>query len=265
MDETVVNKVITMCDSRYFEYGDMFLKTRKKIDAKFICYSPDLTKKQIDTLKAHDIHHKKCDRKCFDEKMQYLKFYFAEKEISCKDNSLITFCDWDTFFIKDWSDQVCNSISLGITYRTDLIQKKCYRAFSNGGVIFFRNTDQSKKICENAMLTMSNGVNSDLPEYDIIWKTLEDTKRKASKRHFRTQLRWWVDQVFLSAMVYRLLRGIAHNETNLCDRILNYQGIKIGFYDCKKFNVLESGHDEVGDVYIRHLKTKSGASAKLKG
>jgi len=259
-----MNKVITMCDSRYFKYGTMFLKTRFNIKADFVCYGPDLTKDQQAILEYSEIEYKRIDTVCYSTKMQYLKFKFIENEITCKNNSLITFCDWDTFFVKDWAAEICPSISMGVTYRKELILKKCYRAFSNGGVMFFRNTEQAKKMCEIALLTMSSGRNDELPEYDMIWKTLEDSNRPEHKRHFRTNLRWWCDQVFLSALAYRCVRGSDYDTINLCNHILNYQGIKIGFYDCEKFNVVESRPDETGNVFIRHLKTNSGAGKELK-
>ena len=260
-----MNKVITFCNSEYFEYGTMFLKTRDRINANFICYSPDLTSKQIKVLEKHDIEHKTINQEYFDTRMQFAKFWCVSKEINHEDNSLITFCDWDTFFINDWANEIHINTSLGITYRSNLIKKNLYRAFSNGGVIFFRNCGESRIMCKTAMQTMLDGENRDLPEYDTIWKTLESNERPKHKRHERTTLRWWVDQIFLSSLIMRCREGMV-KDVSMSEMELVFNGCKIHFYDCKQFNHVESKPTmDINDkTYIRHLKSNSGASGSLK-
>ncbi len=267
-----MNKIVTLCDKRYFEYGTMFLNTRERIKADVVCYSPDMNDKQIDILNSYDIEHKHIDKDIFEQRMQFSKFWCVERETVNNDNSLITFCDWDTFFIQDWSHEIDFNIGLGVTYRENFIKKGYLRAFANGGVIFFRDNESSKEICRIAKKTMLDGDNLDLPEYDEIWKTLESKDRPAHKRHKRTNLRWWVDQVFLSAMVLRCRRGLVPNEimgdccTKLSNAQLTFGGCDIRFYDCKQFNHVESKPTMVIDknIYIRHLKNYSGASGSLK-
>lgn len=260
-----MNKVITLCDSKYFEYGKLFLKTRNRINARFVCYSPDLTPKQINVLKNHDIEHKVIDQEYFDTRMQFAKFWCVNQEIEHVDNSLITFCDWDTFFINDWAGEIHENTALGVTYRENLIKKKLLRAYANGGVIFFRNSGQSRIICKTAMQTMLDGENLDLPEYDTIWKTLENPERPKHKRHERTTLRWWVDQVFLSALIMRCREGMIKDKP-MSEMALNFAGCNVHFYDCKRFNNVESKPTMEIDnkIFIRHLKSNSGASGSFK-
>jgi hypothetical protein len=258
-----MNKVISMVNSEYFKYGKPFLETRKNVDADFVVYSPNLSESQIKKLEKYDIKHRHVDKDEFNNKMQYLKFAFMLNAIGGElDNSLITFCDWDTFFVKDWCEKIHDEIALGITYRNDLIKKKYSRAYANGGVIFIRNSRMSRLLCAYAFAIMRAGYNEDLPEYDEIWNTLESPTRAKHKRHYRTNLRWWVDQVLLSAFVSRMLKGGGDLEHNN----LLWHGVNIRFYDCNKFNriCLPSSIKSKSDIYIGHLKDKSGAPANLK-
>lgn len=260
-----MNKIITMTDSKYFQYGRLFLKTRHKINSDVVCYGCDLTKEQIKILGEYDIIHREIKKELFESKMQYLKFQMIGRE--AKGNSLsdgIAFCDWDTFFCKSLGNIFNKDFDLGITYRKDMIEKNCLRAFSNGGVIFGHNNNNTVQLCLYAMGVMINGRCEKLPEYDEIWKTLE-IGRRPEKTHYRTNLRWWVDQVFLSSLALRHCRNIKTSE--LSSKDLDFNGLIIKFFDCDKYNVLESEPiiKDIDTVYIRHLKTKSGAPVEFKG
>jgi hypothetical protein len=260
-----MNKIVTMVNSEYFKYGDMFLVTRNRIRADYVCYSPDLTTTQINILKTHNIKHEHIEQEYFNTRMQFAKFWCASREIEGTGNSLITFCDWDTFFVNDWSGEIHEDIALGITYRENFIKRGYLRAYANGGVIFFRNNQDSLRLCQIAMQTMLNGKNDNLPEYDEIWKTLESNTRPKHKRHFRENLRWWVDQVFLSALVARCRNGMVV-DIPMSEIGLKFANCMIRFYNCKEFNHVESKPTMEIDknVYIRHLKNNSGAGGNLK-
>ncbi len=253
-----MNKVITLCNAEYFQYGKRFLDTRDRIDANFVCYSPDLTIPQIEELKRHNIKHKIINRRDFDTKMQFLKFKLIKNEISFAHNGYgVTFCDFDTYFEKDWGDIFRDSFALGVTFRKEFIKKGYLRAFANGGVIFAKNSIDSFQMCVEALGVMQNGESVFLPEYDEIWKTLEEG-RPAHKTHYRTNLRWWVDQVFLSALV---LKGIRDRQIeDLKNTTYSYNTLKVKFFDCEMYNNMYGE----GSPYIRHLKNSSGASGKLK-
>ena len=123
-------------------------------------------------------------------------------------------------------------------------QNKLWRAWANGGVIFARSTADCNQLCEFALALIEKGESSILPEYDKIWKTLEEG-RSPEKTHLRTNKRWWCDQIYLSALVM--------NKNKL--------GFNIKLFDCRQYNNL---WEETPDTYIMHLKNKSGANGKLK-
>ena len=237
------NKVITMVSKDYFQFGKRLLETRHIIDADFVCYGPDLTQEQISILSDHNIAYKTVNQDIWNNWMQSLKFQFIVDEI---DNSGggITFVDWDTYFLNDWGG-IFNQIrwDFGITIRNNFIdQNKCHRAWANGGVIFAKNNNDSEVLCNFALQVIEIGTHPLLPEYDEIWKTLEEG-RPPEKTHYRTNKRWWCDQILLSALV------------------MNYCEFDIKLFDCKQYNNI---WDETPDTYIMHLKEKSGASAKFK-
>jgi hypothetical protein len=256
-------KVISMTDNNYFDCGKLFIKTRKNVNADFKVYSPDLSKKNIKILKDNNIDHFKISKSTFDKYMQYLKIKFLKDEIFFNQINkpedrfdMITFVDFDTFVINDWCKKVYSKdFDIGYTFREDMIKKKCLRAMTNGGVIFAKNSSYQllKKITDIIM----NGKNDNLKEYDEIWKTLEDEKRPEHKRHYRTNLRWWVDQIISSAFLYQYLKN-NKLEKEFFNYNFNYDNlnIKIGFFNCNKFNVLDSNPIIIKekDIYIRHLK-----------
>lgn len=250
----MLNKVITMSDSNYFDYGKIFIKTRKNIDSDFILYGPDLNNKQIDILDKNNIKYEKIDAHDFKNKMQFLKFELIERNIQSDNGSGITFVDFDTFFLNDWSDIFTKKFDLGITFRRDMIKNKTWRAYSNGGVIFAKDTMGSKDFCRFAKEVMKAGGHKDLIEYDQIFKTLEEN-RPAHKTHKRENLRWWVDQCFLSCFVLRFL-----NQKNKLKDInfIEFNGFKIGLFDCEKYNHLTPSAEKIkkmkDKVKISHLK-----------
>jgi len=252
-----MNKVVTMSDSKYFEYGSMFLKTRHRIDADFVLYGPDLTEEQIETLSIFNIEYKKCSQDDWDNKMQYMKFEFVKNEIdhANDDCELITFCDFDTFFVNDWSNEIYKDTNLAITIRKDMIKKKCLRAYANGGVFMVGVNKKGYELLEVITFVVSNPNTPSIitKQYNEIWNTLESEKRPEHKRHYRTNLRWWVDQVALSAFVRAGKK--------------RFKKYNIQLLPCEKFNVLESEPtmDIEDGIYIRHMKTKSGAPANYKG
>ena len=253
------NKVITMTDSNYFKYGTKLLQTRHIVDADFVCYGPDLEDDQIETLYKNNIIHKKINQDIWDKWMQSLKFQFIMDEID-ETGGGITFVDWDTYFLKDWAEIFYRAKwDFGITVRQNLIDSgKTHRAWANGGVIFARNNYSAVVLCGTALNIIERGgidITKPfriLPQYDKIWKTLEEG-RKPEKTHYRTDKRWWCDQVFLSA----LIMACKHNQLKFENDI----NCRFKFFDCKQYNNM---WEETPDTYIMHLKDKSGAPGNLK-
>ena len=254
-------KVISMTDNNYFENGKLFIETRKRINADFRIYSPDLSEENIQILKNNNIEHFKIDKNKFLKYMQFLKINILEEELSSnlfREESdkydLISFIDFDTFFINDWNQYVYSKdFDIAYTIRNDMIKKKCLRAFTNGGVIFAKQ--KSLNLLREITNIIFIGDDDLLIEYDEIWKTLEDKNRPEHKRHTRKQLRWWVDQVISSAFYYKYLKENKHN--NKLEFVnYDYDRYKIGFFNCNKFNVLDSKPNikKEKDIYIRHLK-----------
>jgi len=240
-----MHKVVSMVNSEYFKYGKYFIETRHKINARFTVYAPDLTSNQILELKKNDIGHVKISKEKFEKEMMSLKFEMMISPMSITDpnpNELITFVDFDVEFIKDWQEEILKyKFDLGITIRKNMIEDKCYRAMANGGVIFCRNTFESEKILEFATDTMFKYGSDKLPEYDEIFKTLEDKNRPEHKRHLRTNLRCWTDQVLLSAIVKNCL-------SNKTPKFLGYN---IECFSCELFNCVDKVQS---NTYIKHLK-----------
>lgn len=248
------NKVVTMCDRFYFHYGRMFLKTRKNIDADFILYSPDLTSEQKKVLKKHSIECKPISSYIFNHCMQTLKFNLMADEMELDGNPKygITYVDFDTFFPNDWQNKIFNknnNFDLGITIRKNSIKNKDKKCYANGGVIFARNRRKSFVLCKTIDSIIFFGNSEKLEEYDEIWKTLEDSSRPQHKIHYRENHKWWGDQVALSSFV---LRGVNSNQY----KKINWEGYNIQFFDCNKFNKLNSQPKDYNDkvVCIRHLK-----------
>ena len=251
-----MNKVITMSNRDYFKYGDLFIQTRNRVNADFILYGPDLTEKQQNTLRKNNIQYKKIPQKDFDTKMQFLKFKLMLDEME-EGVDGISMIDFDTFFLKDWGDIFNNNFDLGVTVRNEYIKKKILRAYANGGVIFSRNTEGGKKICEYALKVMENGGDKNLPEYDKIFKTLEEGRPK-HKTHKRETLRWWVDQVFLSSLIIRYFIKTARDRTRGSrikeNTFYSFNNFNVGLFDCDKYNVLDTKPSK--NSFIVHLKNK---------
>ena len=252
-----MHKVITICNKDYFKYAKLFIETRHRVKAKFYMYGPDLTDQQRELLHKNKIVYIPIPQELFDTKMQTLKFLFLQDSIDNANNEdLITFVDADTFFLKDWNPSVSRwKFDIGITTRNDMMDIGCLRAYANGGVIFIRNTDKSFDFMAIALDTIEAGCNIDLPEYGEIWKTLEDPKRPEHKRHFRTNLRCWTDQVFLSALVYHRLRNSPGTRIN--DTLsYSYDKYLVWLFNCNHYNRLETNISTKPDknIYIKHLK-----------
>lgn len=251
-------KVITMSDSNYFDAGQLFLKTRNRIDADFILYGPDLTKQQINLLTKHNIEYKKVDKKLFNETMQYMKFELVEEQINIdKEKKYLgfTLVDFDTFFINDWKRIFGYDFDIGITVRPDQIKKKCLRAYANGGVVFYKPS--SLNIIDYAKIVIKKGKDDSLIEYDEIWNTLEKGRPK-EKTHYRTNLRWWSDQVFLSSLLLTYFKRVGYHKIGIEPIFFDVWGMRVGMFNCNNYNVLDSEPNIKiqKNIYIRHLKTK---------
>ena len=185
----------------------------------------------------------------------------STEEIKKLDNKAgITFIDFDTLFLKDWGHIFEKDFDIGVTARNEYIKNNILRAYANGGVIFGKQTQGTRDACSYALKVMESGRDKDLPEYDKIFKTLEEG-RPAHKTHKRETLRWWVDQVFLSALILKYFRF--NKKGSIKDMVFyNTFGMKVGIFSCTKYNKLdpEPKHIESlikkGNTYILHLKTK---------
>lgn len=237
--------IVTMSDSRYFEYGKHFLETRHIMkDAECVLFGPDITDRQHTELTAYDIKYVQIDKHWWDTQMQMLKFWFCMTHLPAQN---ITFCDFDTFFCKDFSHVYDKTFDIGITIRKPFVERgRPMRAFANGGVFYIQN----QGILFDALDCIQNFGSDKIPEYDEIWKTLEEN-RKPEKTHNRTNFRWWVDQIFLSALVKRKI-----------DR-RRYQNYKIELFDCEQYNHVDADYNDDKDYYMGHMKRK-GAPANLK-
>lgn len=255
------NKVVTMCNASYFHYGDYFVDTRKKVDAEFHLFGPDLTSTQQIILSHNDIIYHPVVPKIFEFKMQYLKFDMLMNVMDkYESNEIITWCDFDTWFSRDWNTSLkkeCDDFDFGITYREPAIKSADYYCLSNGGVFFVRNHWRSKELLKYAQLVMNNGGDINLEEYDEIFKILEDKSRPARKICDRFNLRWDVDQVFLSALV---LYHIKNNTSHSFDYSFKFLEYNIELLDCRLYNNMYNSKN--ADSFIYHLK-KSGRT-KLK-
>lgn len=259
-----MRKIISYTDKDYFQYGKLFIKTRRSIDCEFIVYGAGLDVSQIKTLELNNIIHKPIDVKIFQEKMQFLKFSLLFDE---NDNSGdgISFLDFDTFFLKDWGYIFNQEFDLGITVRNNFKDKvDMARAFSNGGVIHSKQTEKGKLICQYAINTMNNGGDERLPEYNDAFMQIESatSKRPKDKTWERENLRWWCDQMFLSAFVWRYYKKNGHK--NIKNSIVFEDlGYRIGLYNCDIYNRLDANPADLRsvlssgkEVCVMHLKNK---------
>lgn len=246
-------KVITLCNRKYFRFGEFFLKTRKNVKADFVMYGSNLTADQKAKLKDNSIAFENVPTKDFEEKMQFLKFKIL-KEHAGENRTLV---DFDTLFLNDWSEVFKTHFDLGITVRNNFIKKGTIpRAYANGGVIFCGKERTADDLCGFALDVMASGKDKRLPEYDSIFRTLEENRPK-HKTWKRDNLRWWCDQVFLSALVQRYFK--IDGRKTVKDKVFyNFSSYKIGLFSCSRYNLLDPkpGHIIKSRAYILHLKTQ---------
>jgi hypothetical protein len=246
-------KVITYSDSPYFKYGKLFRYTTGNVDADFVCYGPDLTEEQQANLSISGIEHKEIDGDEFQNKMQFLKFKLMKDEMT---DEGVSFIDFDTVLVKDWSHVFADDFDIGITVRNSYVKQGILRAYTNGGVMFCKNPS----VCDYAIEVMENGGADDIPEYDEIFKSLEEG-RPEHKTHKRETLRWWVDQVFISSLALRYFR--LTGEKGVKDRaFFEFNGFKVGLFSCDKYNRLDPTPAQCRKImsdksaHILHLKSK---------
>jgi len=253
-------KVITLCNSSYFGFGRPFLHTRSKIKADFIVYGPDLTKDQISQLAAHNMEYKKVDGTRFDTQMQFLKFELLFNE-HC--GAPLTFVDFDTFFLRDWHDDVfSDNFDLGVTVRNEFVKKGGpLRALANGGVIFCGPNKSAADFCEYAMKVMKAGGHKSLPEYDEFFTRALEKGRPPHKTWKRENLRWWCDQVFLSCLVHRF-KPCRDKKPIKCKQFYAFsKSHNIGLFNCELYNCLDPVPAVLKGLYKRgsfiiHLKNR---------
>jgi len=252
-------KIITLSDSNYFDSGQLFLKTRDVIkNHDIVLYGPDLNKQQLKQLRKCNISYEKLDKKEWDTKMQFLKFDMVlnelKKDIDKKYKGFIL-VDLDSFFVNDWQHIYNFDFDLAIIGRPDEIKRRIIRAYACGGGFFFKHS--AKELFEYGKKVILSGGHKSIPEYDRIWKTLEKG-RPAHKTHYRTTLRWWVDQIFISSIVLRYMEATNYKQKLGLDPVFtNFNGFKIAFVSEKYYHVLNSEpviKKEKGNIFIRHLK-----------
>jgi len=241
--------IVTMSDKAYMPYGELFLRTITKSGGKVILYSPDI--KKIDGVEVKDI-----SRNRFDNEMQCLKFEFLLNNL----NQDSLFSDFDVFFNRRLSNIFDIDFDIAITVRNDYMKRGIGRAYANGGVFFARNCKSAKGFLKYGMMVMKNGGDKDTPEYDKIFKTFESgSNRPKEKTWNRMNLRWWVDQVFLSSVVARYYDKVKKIIKDY--RVIDFNGVKVALLNCDKYNHLDyNGGKLSDDVYIYHLK-RSGREA----
>ena len=259
-----MRKVISYTDKDYFQYGKLFIQTRNKVDCEFVVYGAGLTDVQIETLKSNNITYKPIDEKIFQSKMQFLKFALLIDENDGSGDG-ISFLDFDTFFLKDWDHIFKEDIDLGISVRNSFKNKvEQARAFSNGGVIHSKQTKSGKQICQYAIEVMTGGGDKSLPEYGEAFAQIESatSNRPKHKTWERENLRWWCDQMFLSAFVWRYYKKNGHRSVKN-SVVVNDLGYKIGLYNCDLYNRLDANPADLKrvvssgkEVYVMHLKNK---------
>ena len=251
-------KIITLSDSNYFDCGKLFLDTRSVVrDHDIVLYGPDLTDKQIKTLKNYNIEYIKVDKHKWDTQMQFMKFDMCINEIEKDINNQyqgFLLIDWDIFFVNDWKHLYEYDFDLCITIRPDEIKKRIIRAYGCGGGFFFKNT--AKELFEYAKKVILNGVDDNVKEYDRIWKTLE-VGRPPHKTIKRNQLRWWIDQCFISSIVLRFLEEQKYNQKfGITPVFYTFNNYKIAFVSEKNYNAIRSNAvvKKEKNVFIRHLQ-----------
>lgn len=246
-------KVITLCNRKYFPFGEFFLKTRKNVNADFVLYGSELTKDQKSILRDHSIDFVNVPSEEFETKMQFLKFKIL-MEHPGESRSLV---DFDTLFLKDWSVVFDTPFDLGVTVRNNFIKKGTTpRAYANGGVIFCGKEQTADNLCQLALDVMAAGKHDSLPEYDEIFRTLEENRPK-HKTWKRENLRWWCDQVFLSSLVQRYFNMTGRKPVK--DKVFyEFSPYKIGLFSCLRYNQLDPKPHAIGrsSAYILHLKTQ---------
>lgn len=250
-------KIITLCDSNYFDCGKLFLETRNvPKNTDIVLYGPDLSKQQLKILKNYNISYEKLDKKEWNTKMQFLKFDMIlnemKKDVNKKYKGFLLI-DWDVFFVNDWSHLYNYDFDLCITIRPDEIKRRILRAYGCGGGFFFKHS--AKGLFEYIQKVILNGGDVGMLEYDRIWKTLE-SGRPEHKTHFRTSLRWWVDQIAISSIVLRFLEKNNKQKFGITPVFTTFNEYKIAFVSEKNYNRIKSNAllKKEKNIFIRHLQ-----------
>jgi len=192
--------------------------------------------------------------------MQFMKFELLNKSlVEQPDCEGVACVDFDAFFLRDISRVFSYDYNLGISTRSDLLpkikqltRKNKLRALTNGGVIFSKNQKGSVEINEFALKIMRTGQDRRLPEYDQIFRELEHGPKK--HQWDRSNLRWWVDQVFLSSLV------LASKQRSMKSRLFfDFDKFKIGLFACDQYNHLNPVASDLHKLksqgmYIAHMK-----------
>lgn len=253
-------KLITMSDSNYFDAGELFLKTRDVIkEEDIVLYGPDLNKQQRRILLDHNIEYKRVRKKDFQTQMQFMKFELCLEQIDLdrEKKKYVGFVlgDFDIFFINNWKHVYKYDFDLGLIVRPSEIKKRVMRAYACGGEFFFKHS--ASGLLKYAREVILNGGDKTIPEYDRIWKTLESGRPK-HKTHYRTTLRWWNDQIFLSCIVLRFMEQNKYKaKFGLEPVFTDFRGYKIAFFNSKYYHVLNSEPviKPEKNIYVRHLKS----------
>jgi hypothetical protein len=240
--------IVTMTDEPYFKYGKYFLETLHRANASAVyCFGHDLSAESISMLCKHGVFHIPVGDE-YVTRMQTLKFKFMRTILDMTGNQhhgIVTFCDFDTWFNRPWWDALRDDpFTFGITYRSEMIAQNKRWAASNGGVFFVRNTMFVRNLLDFATEVIENGGSRYLPEYDAIFRTLEEG-RSPKKTQSRKDLSWNCDQVFLSAV----LEHLGYNPGR-------YRFVNVRPFPCDQFNRLDTMPYDLfpKDIYIGHLK-----------
>ena len=151
-----MKKVITFVDSANFTAAGPLLASRKKVDADFFCYAPDLDKVQSRELALSGIKLKPIEKSLYNSNQDALKFSLMFQECDHSGDPLL-FVDSTSFFMGDPMTELGDS-DLGITYRDNaLIEGGSSDKYSDSSVIFTRQRQQSLGILKFAADSVRKG------------------------------------------------------------------------------------------------------------
>lgn len=223
--------IMTITDGIFFRQGLLLLQTWAKAASELHVFGYDLNHMQIRIVKDHGAIFHEIKFEDYRERMMFYKIVLIRDMLRQMKKGWLTYIDFDTMVSKPWN-QACftHDYDIGITIRPQ--NKRSPNLHVNAGVMFLRASKKSKAFFTWYTNVMEAYARGETPSPDFpLYKELCTTERTST-----SNLGWWCDQTFLSAIVEEYYRRDGMFEFGDIPRIFEFAGYKIALFPCPQFN-----------------------------